>query len=230
MRLKVSRIGLCASITPCEFTQVRAGGQGQDRTADLPLFSSKDHRPQLSASIHLPDPEPQAAVGVLPRTNANETGTETRQRVTMADDRLRRAPQHLANRGVHQAPRGDLIDSAHPAAAGAAPGATPPCAVTRSFAVSAGRHSRPGHLPGVRDRCGRHVPPSGHLGSGGDGRVHVRAAADGVLRAYRRGERGPEGIHRRFLPPDLPGHAGSGAGDPAVPQARDRRVAGSPTC
>jgi hypothetical protein len=43
----------------------------------------------------------------------------------MAYDRLRVAPQRLANRGVHQAPRGDLIDIAHPAQAGAAPGAIP---------------------------------------------------------------------------------------------------------
>ncbi len=57
--------------------------------------------------------------------NANETGTETKG-VTMAYDHLRVTPQRLANRGVHQAPRGDLIDVAHPAEAGAAaPDATP---------------------------------------------------------------------------------------------------------
>ncbi len=41
----------------------------------------------------------------------------------MAYDRLRVAPQRLANRGVHRAPRGDLIDIAHPAEGGAAPSA-----------------------------------------------------------------------------------------------------------
>jgi hypothetical protein len=61
----------------------------------------------------------------------------------MAYDRLRVAPQRLANRGVHQAPRGDLIDIAHPAEVGAAPGAIPTVGCYAfSFAVSAGRHSR----------------------------------------------------------------------------------------
>jgi len=64
------------------FSLIRGCGQGQDRTADLPLFSSKDHRSQSSVSIHLAGPGPQAAVGVLPRTNANETRTET-EGVTM---------------------------------------------------------------------------------------------------------------------------------------------------
>ncbi len=43
----------------------------------------------------------------------------------MAYDRLRVARRRLVNRGVHQAPRGDLIDIAHPAEVGAAPGAIP---------------------------------------------------------------------------------------------------------
>jgi hypothetical protein len=56
------------------------GGQGQDRTADLPLFSSKDDRPHVSVWSRSPDPGRHTAAGGLPRTYVNETGTETRER------------------------------------------------------------------------------------------------------------------------------------------------------
>jgi hypothetical protein len=45
--------------------------------AERPLFSSKDERPQASAYRHFHDPGHHVAVGGLPRTKMNETGTET---------------------------------------------------------------------------------------------------------------------------------------------------------
>jgi hypothetical protein len=72
--------GHCAQVTTLSrtFPQVKLGGQGRGRTAGLPLFSSKDDRPRMSAWSHLPDPGHRVAAGGLPRTNMNETGTETR--------------------------------------------------------------------------------------------------------------------------------------------------------
>ena len=112
------------------FSLVRGGGQGQDRTADLPLFSSKDHRSQSSVSIHLPGPEPWTAGGVLPRTNANETGTETKG-VTMGP--MPGPPRSATAPGrpcLQVASRGGLIDLAHRPEVGAAPGAGPAQAVS----------------------------------------------------------------------------------------------------
>ena len=57
---------------------------------------------------------------------------------------------------------------------------------------------RPGHLPGVRHRRGRRMPPGGHQGGGGDGRVHVRRAASGGARSGRSGApRCPRGRRSR---------------------------------
>ncbi len=61
-------------------------------------------------------------------------------------------------------------------------------------------YNDPVDLPGVRDRRGRRVPGAGRQDGRRDRRLHLRGAAGGVLPAYRRRQRGPEGIHRRLLP------------------------------
>lgn len=58
-------------------SEVEDGGQGQDRTADLPLFSSKDACSTVSVAVYSPALRPHAAVGGPLRTEVNETAIET---------------------------------------------------------------------------------------------------------------------------------------------------------
>ena len=60
---------------------------------------------------------------------------------------------------------------------------------------------RPGDLPRVRDGRRRRLPRARHHDRRGHGRLHVRRAAARVLRADGRGQRRPQGVHRRVLPP-----------------------------
>ena len=58
---------------------------------------------------------------------------------------------------------------------------------------------RPGDLCRVRDGHRRRLPCAGHQDGGGDGGLHPRRAAARVLRQDGRGQRRPEGLHRRVL-------------------------------
>ena len=58
---------------------------------------------------------------------------------------------------------------------------------------------RPDDLPRVRDRRREGLPRARHPDGGRHRRLHLRGAAQGPLRAHRRRERGPEGLHREVL-------------------------------
>src|SRR5690606_32426435 len=78
----------------------------------------------------------------------------------------------------------------------------------------------------LRVRAGRRrrLPRGGPRRRRGDRRLHVPGAPPGVLRAPRRAERRPQGLHRRLLPARLRRAARTGPRDARVPAPRDRPV------
>ena len=83
---------------------------------------------------------------------------------------------------------------------------------------------RPGDLRRVRDGCRRRVPRPGRADGGGDRGLHLARRARGVLRQDGRGERRPEGVHRRVLLQALRGAPAAGARHARVSEARDERL------
>src|SRR4051812_35283615 len=71
----------------------------------------------------------------------------------------------------------------------------------------------------LRSRRRRRLPGPGDQGGGGDGGLPDRRAAARAVRPPRRGERGPQGVHRRLLPAHLRGTPAAGTGHPGVPAA-----------
>ena len=76
MRLQATCRNL-ETITGRVYAQVRGGGQGRGRTADLPLFRSKDHCLRAAMMDDYRTQWPSTASGRLQCTPVNETRNET---------------------------------------------------------------------------------------------------------------------------------------------------------
>ena len=84
---------------------------------------------------------------------------------------------------------------------------------------------RPDDLPRVRDRRGEGVPRDRRSNGRGHRRLHLRETARGLLPAHRRGQRGPEGLHREVLPGDHRRSSPAGARHARLPEEADERLA-----
>ena len=85
-------------------------------------------------------------------------------------------------------------------------------------------YNDPGHLRRVRDGHGRRLPRAGHQDGGGHRGLHRRRGAARVLREDGRGQRRPQGLHRRVLREALRRAPAAGARHARLSEARDGRL------